>query len=61
MESEIITVDNSISKILWIKRFVEAQGHKIDANIVYQDNASAIKLERSGIASSGKRTRHFDI
>ena len=61
MESEMITVDNSISKILWTKRFVEAKGYMINANIVYQNTTSAIKLKISGIVSSGTRIRHFDI
>jgi hypothetical protein len=60
-ESKMIAVDNTISKLIWTKRFIEAQGHKIKANIIYQDNTSAMKLELNGKASSGKRTRHFNI
>ena len=30
-------------------------------NVVYQDNQSAILLEKNGTRSSGKRTRHLDI
>ena len=29
--------------------------------ILYQDNLSAMQLEKNGKASSGKRTRHLDI
>ena len=57
----MIAVDDTLSKILWTKRFIEAQGHMIKENIVYQDNKSAMKLEMNGKTSSGKRTRHFDI
>jgi hypothetical protein len=60
-EAELIGVDNRISKILWAKRFIEYQGFKIKLNIIYQDNTSTMKLEKNGKASSGKRTRHFDI
>jgi KUP system potassium uptake protein len=60
-ECEMIAVDDTLSKILWSKRFIEAQGFKVNFTIVYQDNTSAIKLEMNGKASSGKRTRHFDI
>jgi hypothetical protein len=60
-ESEMIAADDTISKILWTKRFIEAQGHNLKANIVFQDNTSAMKLEMNGKASSGKRTRQFDI
>ena len=60
-ESEMITVDDTLSKVLWTKKFIESQGHKINKNIIFQDNTSAMKLELNGKASSGKRTRHFDI
>ena len=33
----------------------------MDANIIYQDNTSSMKLEQNGRASASKRTRHFDI
>jgi hypothetical protein len=46
---------------LWSKQFIEAQGFTVNANIVYRDNTSAMKLEENGKASSGKHTRHFDI
>jgi hypothetical protein len=60
-ESEIVGVDDEIGKVVWAKRFVEYQGFKVNLNIVYQDNTSSMKLEQNGKASSGKRTRHFDI
>jgi hypothetical protein len=60
-ESEIVGVDDEIHKVIWAKRFVEYQGFKVKHNIVYQDNTSSMKLEQNGKASSGKRTRHFDI
>jgi hypothetical protein len=40
---------------------MEAQGYKIDKNILYQDNKSTILLENNGKRSSGKRTRAFNI
>ena len=46
-------VDDTIAKLLWTKKFIEAQGHKVKANIIYQDNTSAMKLEINGKASSG--------
>ena len=57
----LIALDDIISKVLWTKRFVESQGFKVLLNVVYQDNTSTIKLAENGKASSGKRTRHFDI
>ena len=60
-EAELISIDDKISKIIWMKRFIEAQGFEIDLNILYQDNMSTIRLAENGKHSSGKRTRHFDI
>jgi len=34
---------------------------KVKVNVIYQDNTSMMKLAQNGKASSGKRTRHFDI
>ena len=49
-ESEMIAVNNIISKILWTKWFIEAQGFPVKANIIYQDNTSTMKLEVNGNA-----------
>ena len=37
------------------------QGYTIDDNVIYQDNQSAILLEKNGRGSSGQRTHHIDI
>ena len=60
-EAELIGIDDVISKILWSKRFVEAQGFDLETNLIYRDNTSSMKLEQNGRASASKRTRHFDI
>ena len=60
-EAELNGVDNNIGKIMWTKKFIEEQGFKINMNVIYQDNTSTIKLAQNGKASSGRRTRHFDI
>jgi hypothetical protein len=57
----MVAADDTILKVLWTKRFIEAQEHKVNNNIVYQDNTSAMKLEMNDKASSGKRTTLFDI
>jgi hypothetical protein len=59
--AELISMDDIISKVLWTKLFLDAQGYKIKQNIVLRDNMSTMKLETNGKASSGKRTRHFNI
>ena len=60
-EAELVGLDDVISKILWSKLFIEAQGYRVGTTIVYRDNTSAMKLEENGKSSSGKRTRHFNI
>ena len=46
---------------MWVKMFLEAQGHTVIENIFGQDNESAMKLEKNGRASAGKKSRHIDI
>jgi len=46
---------------LWIRQFMEEQGYNVTDNVIYQDNQSAMLLERNGQRSSGKKTRHLDI
>ncbi len=59
-EAELVAVDNVITKVLWTKLFVKAQG-QVQANVIYRDNQSSMKLELNGKSSLGKRTRHFNI
>jgi hypothetical protein len=40
---------------------MKAQGFKVNDNIIYQDNNSAMLLEKSGRSSSSKRTKHINI
>ena len=58
---ELVAVDEMMAQILWTRLFVQAQGIKVTDNILYQDNRSAILLERNGRASSSKWTKHIEI
>jgi hypothetical protein len=60
-EAELVAVNDAMSKILWTRLFIQAQGYKVSDNIVYQDNQSAMLLEKNGKMSSSKRTRHLEI
>ncbi len=57
--SELIGVFDKISDVLWMRQFLEAQGYKINTNIVYQDNMSTLSLAKNGYISSSKRTKHI--
>ena len=60
-EGETVGASDYLSNIIWARMFLEAQGFKLTENILFQDNMSAIKLEKNGKMSSGKRTKHMDI
>jgi hypothetical protein len=60
-EAELVGVNDVMPQILWTRYFLEAQGYGVNDSLMYQDNQSAILLEKNGRASSGKRTRHINI
>ena len=60
-EAELVGVDDGMPLVVWTRNFITAQGYKVKDNVVYQDNQSAMLLEKNGRASSGRRTRHIDI
>ena len=54
--AELVAVHQGLPMVLWVPLFLEAQGYSVDENIVYQDNQSAILLEKNGKKSSSRRT-----
>jgi hypothetical protein len=60
-EAELVGVDDVMAQVLWTRYFLEAQGYDIRDNMVYQDNQSAMLLEKNGRGSSSKRTRHLNV
>jgi hypothetical protein len=60
-EAELVGGDDDATLMLWTQLFMEAQGFEITHNILYQDNKSAILLEKNGKRSSSKRTRALNI
>jgi hypothetical protein len=60
-ESELVGADDLMPQVLWTRYFMEAQGYYIKDNVLFQDNQSAILLEKNGRGSSSKRTRHIDV
>ncbi len=57
----MVGTDDVMPQMLWTLYFLEAQGYKINDNILYQDNKSTILLEENGKKSSSKRTRALNI
>ena len=60
-KSDMIGVSDCMPSILWTRLFLEAQGYDVTDNIIYQDNKSAIILEKNGKSYSGKRTKHINM
>ena len=60
-EAEVIGVSDILPYNLWTIYFLEAQGYELSNNILYQDNQSAIRLEKNGLKSAGSKSRHIDI
>ena len=56
-----MAADDFMPMLLWTNYFLEAQGYGVNITILYQDNQSAILLERNGKRSSGKQTKHLNI
>ncbi len=54
-------MDDDVSKVLWTKLSIEAQGFTINENIVLRNNTSSMTLAENGKWSLGKRTRNLKI
>ena len=60
-EAELIGADNVMPQMLWTRYFLEAQGYGIDETVLYQDNMSAVLLEKNSKESSTKNTKHINV
>ena len=60
-EAELVGASDFLPQTLWTRNFIEAQGYKIDESDFYQDNMSAMQMERNGRASAGQQSRHINI
>jgi hypothetical protein len=58
-ETELILLHDKLPDIVWTRYFVECQGYDIDECVIFQDNMSALSLEKNGRISSSKRTKHI--
>ena len=60
-EAELIAVDDFMGQVLWTQNFLRAQGYWVQSSTIYQDNQSAMLLEKNGRKSGSKRTKHLDV
>jgi len=59
--AELVAVDDFLSKIIWLKKFLQGLGYGLRQNILFQDNTSAIIMQKNGRNCLGKRNRAIDI
>ena len=60
-EAELVGADDVLSDVLWTNNFMKAQGYEPIKTVLFQDNTSAMLLEKNGRDSAGKRSRHVDV
>jgi hypothetical protein len=60
-KTKIVGANDFMPAICWTQYFKEAQGYQIKDNVLFQDNKSAILLEKNGKALSSKRTKHINM
>jgi hypothetical protein len=47
-ETELISFADILTDIIWMRYFGECQGYNINKYVVFQDNMSALSLEKNG-------------
>jgi len=60
-EAELVGASDYLPNTIWLKLFMEAQGHKMSEMMFEQDNESAIRMETNGRMSAGQKSRHINI
>jgi hypothetical protein len=56
-----VGADDFMPVICWTQYFMEAQGYQLQDNVLFQDNKSAILLEKNEKALSSKWMKHINI
>ena len=60
-EAKLVGTYKCMLEILWTSYFLQAQDYKHEKSMIYQDNKSAILLEKNGKISSSKQTKHIHM
>jgi hypothetical protein len=58
-EAKLVGASDYLPNTIWVKMFLSAQGYAVQDNKFFQDNQSAMKLEKNGRASCGQKSRHI--
>ena len=60
-ETAVTGTSDYLPWVVWTKRFMKKQGYEIQETVFYQDNESAIKMEKNGLKSCSDKSRHIHI
>ena len=60
-EAELVGVSEYLPHNIWLINFMKEQGYKVGHNVIYQDNQSAIRMEKNSRNSCTGNLRHIDI
>jgi hypothetical protein len=60
-ESEVVAAAELLPQALWTSSFLRHQGYDVKNALLKQDNMSAMLLEKNGVLSRGKKSRHVDV
>ena len=59
--AELVAVDDFLSKMMWVSKFLNVLGYPLKQNVLLQDNTSAILMQKNGRTCLGKRNRAIDV
>lgn len=60
-EAELVSVAEYLPYNIWFMHFMNEQGYELKDNVIYQDNKSAILMEKNGRNSCTGNSRHINI
>ena len=60
-ESELVGTSEYLPFCIWYFHFLSEQGYKLEENLIFQDNKSAILMEKNGRNSCTGNSRHINI
>ena len=58
---ELVGMGEYVPYKIWFVMFMSAQGYGIGNNVIYQDNQSAMRMEKNGRNSCTGKSRHIHI
>ena len=60
-EAEVVAAAEIVPQMIWTSSFLKNQGYDVRRAVLHQDNKAAILLQKNGVLSRGKATRHVDV